>query len=82
VQYQLSDALSLGGELFHQTSSSTAEPSSLGFPLGTKHTSGFNFGGIYDLNNTYHILFSFGRAVENVSTNSLFSYYLALRVTY
>jgi hypothetical protein len=82
AQYQLTDVLSLGGEIFHQTASSTAEKGSLGFPLGTKDTSGFNFGGVYDLDKSYHILFSFGRAFENVSTNSVFSYYLALRVTY
>ena len=82
VQYQLTDDLSLGGEIFHQTGSSTAEAGSVGFPLGTKDTSGFNFGGVYDLDKTYHILFSFGRSVENVSANSVFSYYLALRVTY
>jgi hypothetical protein len=82
VQYQLTADLSLGGEIFHQTGSSTAEAGSLGFPLGTKDTSGFNFGGVYDLDKTYHILFSFGRSVENVSANSVFSYYLALRVTY
>jgi len=81
VQYQLMEALSLGGELFHQTGSSTMESGSIGFPLGTRDSSGFNFGGVYDLNKTYHILFSFGRAFENVSANSLFSYYLALRVT-
>jgi predicted porin len=81
VQYQLTDALSLGGEIFHQSGSSTAEAGSLGFPLRTKDTSGFNLGGVYDLNKTYHTLFSFGRALEDVSADSAFSYYLALRVT-
>ena len=82
VQYQATDALSLGGELFHATSLSTGEPGSVGFPLGSKDTTGFNFGGIYDLNKTYHILFSFGHGLENASASNLFSYYLALRVTY
>jgi hypothetical protein len=80
VQYQLTDTLSLGGEVFHQTSSSIAVPGIVS--LGSKDTTGLNFGGVYDLNKTYHFLFSFGRAVENVSVSSLFSFYLALRLTY
>ena len=82
VQYQLTDTLTLGGEVFHLTSFSTGEPGSVGFPLGSKDTTGFNFGGVYDLNKTYHILFSFGRGLQNVSASNLFSYYLALRLTY
>jgi hypothetical protein len=82
VQYQLTDTLNLGAEIFHQTSFSTGEPGSVGFPLGSKDTTGFNFGGVYDLNKTYHILFSFGRGLQNASDSNLFSYYLALRVTY
>jgi hypothetical protein len=80
VQYQLTDTLSLGGEVFHQTSSSIAVPGIV--TLGSKDTTGLNFGGVYDLNKTYHFLFSFGRAVENVSASSLFSFYMALRLTY
>ena len=81
VQYQLTDALNLGGEVFHLTSFSTGEPG-VGFPLGSKDTTGFNFGGVYDLNKTYHILFSFGRGLENASVSNVFSYYLAIRLTY
>jgi hypothetical protein len=80
VQYQLTDTLSLGGEVFHQTSSSIAVPGIVS--LGSKDTTGLNFGGVYDVNNTYHFLFSFGRALENVSASSLFSFYAALRLTY
>lgn len=81
LQYQVTEALALGGEIFHQTSFSTGGPGSVGFPLGSKDATGFNFGGIYDINDTYHVLFSFGRGLENMSASNLFSYYLALRVT-
>jgi len=82
VQYQATATLSLGGEIFHQTSFSTGGPGSVGFPFGSRDATGFNFGGIYDLNKTYHLLFSFGRGLENAPASNLFSYYLALRVTY
>ena len=82
VQYQLTDSLALGGEIFHQTSSSTSGPGSPVYPLGTKDSTTLNFGGTYDFNRTYHLLFSFGRGLENASTTNLFSYYLALRLTY
>jgi hypothetical protein len=82
LQYQLTEALALGGEIYHQTGFSTGGPGSVGFPLGSKDATGLNFGGIYDINNTYHVLFSFARGLENISASNLFSYYLALRVTY
>ena len=82
LQYQVSDSLALGAEIFHETSSSTSESGSPGFPLGTKNSTGFNFGGTYDFNKTYHLLFSFGRGLENASVSNAFSYYLALRLTY
>ena len=81
VQSQLTDTLALGGELYYETASSTAAPGTAGYPLGTKNNLGFNLGGTYDLGQTYHILFSFGRSLDNSTTN-LFSSYLALRVTY
>src|SRR5579863_130856 len=61
VQYQATERLALGGELYHETRFSTGDPGSPGFPLGTKATTGVNLGGVYDLDATYHILFSLGR---------------------
>jgi hypothetical protein len=80
VQYQLTKALSLGGEVFHQTSSSIAVPGIV--TLGSKDTTGLNFGGVYDINDTCHFLFSIGRALENVPASSLFSFYAAIRFTF
>jgi hypothetical protein len=82
LQYHVTAALTLGGELYHQTSSATGGPGSAGYPLGSEDTTGFNVGGTYDFNKTYHLLFSAGRGLENVSATNVFSYYLALQVTY
>jgi hypothetical protein len=81
LQYQLTDRLALAGELFYQTASMTGGPDSAGFPLGSRNTTGFNFGGTYDINATYHVLFSFGRGLDGTVTNN-FSYYLALQLRY
>jgi hypothetical protein len=82
VQYQLLDTFALGVELYHQTSSATGGPGSAGYPLGSQDTTGFNIGGTYDFNSTYHLLFSFGRGLENAQASNVFSYYVALRLSY
>lgn len=79
---QITEKLQLGAELYHQTKSSTSAPGSPGFPLGTQNTTGFNLGGIYDFDKTYHLLFSAGRGIENAAASNEFSYYVALRVTF
>jgi hypothetical protein len=72
VQRKVTDALTLGAELFHQTATTT---------LG-RESSGYNLGGSYDLDEHYHILLSAGRGIEGVEDANMFSYYLALQVTY
>jgi hypothetical protein len=81
LQYQFTDHLALAGEIFYQTASMTGGPDSAGYPLGSKNTTGFNIGGTYDINATYHVLFSIGRGLDNAVTND-FSYYLALQLKY
>jgi hypothetical protein len=80
TQYQLTEKLSLGGEVFHQTSSSVAVPGIV--TLGSGDTTGVNFGGVCDFDTTYHLLFSFGRALDTAPATSMFSFYMALRLTY
>ena len=72
LQRQVTDNLALGGELFHQTADT----------IGGKDTSGFNVGGIYDFSQHYHLLFSAGRGIQNVSDSNEFSYYLAIQSTF
>jgi hypothetical protein len=82
LQYQITDSLALGGEVFHETASLAGGPGNPGYPLGSKDTTGFNFGGTYDFDKTYHLLFSLGRGLQNASATNAFSYYLALQVTF
>jgi hypothetical protein len=82
LQRQITDGLALGGELFHQTAFTTGQPGSVGFPLGSKETTGFNLGGVYDFTENYHLLFSAGSAIQNATTTNQFSYYLGLQWTF
>lgn len=79
---KITDSLELGGELYHQTASSTAIRGTAGFPIGTKDSTGFNIGGTYDFDKTYHLLFSGGTGLENRQSTNEFSFYLALQVTF
>ncbi len=79
---KVTDSLQLGGEIFHQTSSTIAAPGTAGFPLGAKDATGFNLGGTYDFDKTYHLLFSAGTGLENREISNEFSFYLALQVTF
>jgi hypothetical protein len=82
LQRHITDNLTLGAELFHQTASTTGGPGSVGFPLGSKATTGFNLGGKYDFSENYHLLFSAGHGVQNATTSNQFSYYLGLQWTW
>lgn len=70
--YRLSNQLQLGGEVFHETAGSA----------GVRGSSGFNMGGIYNLTDDYHVLFSLGKGLSNASATNQFSGYLALQVIY
>ena len=70
--YRLTNQLQLGGEVFHETAGS----------IGERGVTGFNMGGIYNVTDDYHVLFSLGKGVSNVSATNQFSGYLALQVIY
>ncbi len=67
VQRQISRALYLGGEVFHQTAQT----------IGGTSSTGFNVGGGYTLGGSWQVLFSGGRNLTELADNR-FSYYLAL----
>lgn len=69
---KVTDQLTLGGELFHQTANQVGGPDS----------SGFNLGGIFDFNENHHLLFSAGRGLQNAAATNEFSYYLAYQLTF
>jgi hypothetical protein len=72
VQRKITDKLTLGGEIFHQTADTA----------GGVDSSGFNIGGIYDLNKNNHLLFSIGRGLQHASETNLYSWYFAWQATY
>lgn len=72
LQRKVTDELTLGGEIFHQTADT----------IGGRDSTGFNLGGIYDFTENYHLLFSAGRGLQNATTTNEFSYYLAFQWTF
>ncbi len=58
AQYDFSEVVTLGGELFYQTADTQSSQSS----------GGFNLGGYINLNENDHILFSLGRSVSGTET--------------
>lgn len=72
VQRQIAKNLSIGGEIFHQTSNT----------IGGKDQTGFDVGLTFDLTEHYHFLFSAGQGLQNRSTTNVFSYYVALQFTF
>lgn len=60
AQYDFSEAITLGGELFYQTADSQdSEPGG-----------GFNLGGFINLNEMNHILFSLGHSISGAATTT------------
>ena len=72
LQRKITEKLVLGGEIYHQTAANI---------LGVDST-GFNFGGAYDVDEHNHLLFSAGRGFQNAAEANLYSWYLAWQVTY
>jgi hypothetical protein len=69
---KIDDRLSLGGELFHQTSDGTDSPA----------RSGFNVGGLLQVSESGHVLFSAGRGLTHATATNAFSYYVGYRIEF
>jgi hypothetical protein len=72
VQRQVTEDLALGGEIFRQSADM----------IGGEDQTGFNLGGVWDITEHDHLLFSAGRGILHASATNAFSYYLALQWTY
>ena len=72
LQRKITDKLTLGGEIFHQTATN----------INSFESTGFNLGGSYDFDDHNHLLFSAGRGFQNASTTNLYSWYLGWQITY
>ena len=72
LQRKITDKLTIGGEIFHQTSPNIAVP----------ETTGFNIGAIYDFDEHNHFLVSAGQGIENTNDTNQFSWYLGYQLTW
>jgi hypothetical protein len=72
LQKKITDKLTLGAEIFHQTANT----------VDGVDSTGFNFGGSYDFDEHNHLLFSAGRGFQNASATNLYSWYLGWQITY
>jgi len=72
VERKINDQLTLGVELFHQTSSQRDIPS----------MTGYNIGGSYSPFEHLRFLLAVGSGLQNVATTNRFSYYAGLQVTF
>ena len=72
LQRKITEKLTLGGEVFHQTADK----------VDGVDSTGFNLGGQYDFDEHNHLLFSAGRGFQNASTTNLYSWYLGWQITY
>jgi hypothetical protein len=77
IQRQITEDFALGVEVFHQTAAM----------VGRKASSGFNAGGVYDLTEHDHLLFSAGQgglqyAVNGAAAQNPFTYYVGFQWTF
>ncbi len=72
LQRKITEKLTLGAEIFHQTASN----------INSVDSTGFNVGGFYDFDEHNHFLFSGGMGLQNASTTNLYSWYLGYQITY
>jgi hypothetical protein len=72
VQKDISEQLTLGAEIFHSTEAA----------VGQGASTGFNLGGIYNLDEHNHVLFSAGRGLVRANATNQLSSYLAYQWTW
>lgn len=72
AQYQFSDTLTLGSEVFHTTQQVAGQGAS----------SGFNFGGFFNFDEHHHLLFSAGKGLKNAAETNRVSTYVGYQYTY
>jgi len=72
LQNNISDHITIGVEMFHETDQLPADTSSTGFSLG----------GIYNLDQHNRLLLSVGRGLTDISTQNRFSSYIAYGLTW
>ena len=69
---QITTSLQIGAEIYHQTAET----------VGGRATTGIGVGAIYDLNENYHLLASFGPGIQNAAETNQESWYVAVLTTF
>jgi hypothetical protein len=72
LQKDISEYLTLGGEIYHNTEQTP----------GAGSSAGFNLGGFYNLDEHNHLLFSAGRGLTNTNAIDEFSFYIGYQLTW
>jgi hypothetical protein len=72
LQRKITEQLTLGGEIFHQTPDT----------LDGKDSTGFNLGGAYDFDEHNHLLFSAGTGLQNTAQTNEVAWYFGWEMTY
>ena len=72
VTRQVLPNLNLGGEIYYQTADEK----------GGHASAGIGAGFVYDFNDHYHLLGSFGPGIENAATTDRYTWYMALEFTF
>jgi hypothetical protein len=72
VTREVSPALTLGAELFHNSA----------MAVGGKSSTGFNVGAVYNLSDSHHLFLSVGRNIRNVAVNNQFSSLVGWQITF
>lgn len=72
LQKEISEHVTLGGEIFHSTEQISGQGSS----------TGFNLGGSYNFDEHNHLLFSAGKGLTNADATNKFSSYIAYQRTW
>ena len=72
IQKEISEHLSLGGEIFHSTEQ----------VAGKGASTGFNLGGSYNFDEHNHLLFSAGKGLTNADATNQFSTYMGYQRTW
>ena len=72
LERKIDDQLTVGIELFHQTSNARGLPDS----------TGYNLGAIYEFSEHFHLLVSAGNGLQNITATNKFSYYAGLQINF
>jgi len=79
---KVSEEWTLGGEIFHQTADLKHDPAPDGNGVSAHASSGFNLGGYYNLDEDHHVIFAFGRGLQNIAATNQFSYYVGYQLIF